>query len=257
MSLPSRHIAFFIAFLITLVCQAQVYNTTVEAKINLEPNSEFTTIIGTAYNKSDINQSLRYELTVFKTNPQNSNTSKNSQSGRIVLEPGVKKNLSQTTINSDVEDRMIILLLIYDEGDKPLGKDRIIINGNAADKRMASLDKNTTVIEEEPIPTGDGVKLRGLVLEETKSRPGREFFTTFSGLYREANIDGELVITVKESLSLANNTAIEIIVGNEKIFEFIVRPQNDYLKAAAQAAVARVGAYFKYLEENKSVVKQY
>ena len=92
---------------------SQIYNTEVEANINMENNGDMYQITGSAVNKTASNQSLRYVLSVIKNGPNNSNTSKNDQSGRFILEIGQKKNLSTTTINADDKDRVIILLLLY------------------------------------------------------------------------------------------------------------------------------------------------
>ena len=71
--------------LISISGYSQSYNTQVEAKIELETKNNLIEITGFAFNKTEIDQSLRYVLSVIKSNPENSNNSKNNQSGRIVL----------------------------------------------------------------------------------------------------------------------------------------------------------------------------
>ncbi|MCW8981076.1 MAG: curli production assembly/transport protein CsgE [Altibacter sp.] len=241
------------------VVQGQIYNTEVEAKINLEYNSEFIEIVGSAFNNTRINQSLRYVLSVIKTNPQNSNRSKNDQSGRIVLEPGQKKNLSSTTINSQEKDRIIILLLVYDAKDELLGKDRVVLNGTADEKEEAAAKINSedSYSQDARYEKEDGVVLRGLVLEETKTKPGRDFYREFWSLYNRNNINAELIVKIKESLSLANNTKIEVFLGDEMILEFIVRPQADFIKAAASEALDRVYWRLKQLREEQNKVQRF
>ncbi len=255
-----RHIALVISVcLVSISSFSQFYNTQVEAKINLENNSEFIEITGSAFNKTELSQSLRFVLSVIKNNPQNSNRSKNDQSGRLVLNPGQKKNLSKTTINANDKDRIIILLLIYNTDDTLLGKDRIIINGTAADLKAAN---NKRKNENSTIPDvtkekGDGVILRGIVIEDTKTKPGRDFYKMFYSLYTSNNINGEKIVTIKEKLAIANNTKLEIIVDNEKILEFFVRPQNDYLRTMSVEAIKRVYLYFQRLKTENNIVKRY
>ncbi|HNP68409.1 MAG TPA: CsgE family curli-type amyloid fiber assembly protein [Aequorivita sp.] len=219
-------------------------------------------ITGSAVNKTASNQSLRYVLSVIKNGPNNSNTSKNDQSGRFILEIGQKKNLSTTTINADDKDRVIILLLIYDEVDKPLGMDRVVINGTEEDiekERLENVEREQTVnVSPDAINKAeDGVILRGIVTEETKTKPGRDFYRMFYSLYTTNNINGEEIVNIKETLSLNNNTKIEISVANETVLEFFVRPQEEYLKTMSEVAIKRVYWYLQKYKENKNIQKHY
>ncbi len=241
---------------------AQIYNTEVEANINMENNGDMYQITASAVNKTASNQSLRYVLSVIKNGPNNSNTSKNDQSGRFILEIGQKKNLSTTTINADDKDRVIILLLIYDEVDKPLGMDRVVINGTEEDiekERLENVERERTVnVSPDAINKAeDGVILRGIVTEETKTKPGRDFYRMFYSLYTTNNINGEEIVNIKETLSLNNNTKIEIFVANETVLEFFVRPQEEYLKTMSEVAIKRVYWYLQKYKENKNIQKHY
>ncbi|PKA82217.1 Curli assembly protein CsgE [Ulvibacter sp. MAR_2010_11] len=238
---------------------SQIYNTEIEATINLEKNTEFIEITGSAYNKTEVSHSLRYVLSVIKNNPLNSNRSKNDQSGRLVLKGGEKQNLSKTTINANETDRIIILLLVYNSNDKLLGKDRIVINGTAEDK---AAEEQKIILERGISPDGthrndDGVVLTGIVIEDTKTKPGRDFYKLFSQLYISYNINGDKIVAIKETLALANNTKIEILVDNNSVLEFFVRPQNDFLKAMADESIRRVALYLQQLKEEKNYVKRF
>jgi hypothetical protein len=254
-------------YTLTLLClilmtqfgYSQIYNSEVEAKIDMESNTEFISITGSAFNKTDFSQSLRYVLSVIKNNPENSNRSKNDQSGRIVLKGGEKSNLSSTTINARETDRIIILLLVYDLENNLLGKDRIVLNGTKEDYKEQALKeaKELNISPDAQFDNEDGVFLRGIVLEETKTKPGRDFFKEFTSIYQNNSVNGKEVVTIREELALANNTKIQILVANEVIFEFFVRPQTDFLKQAASESIRRVILHFKYLEERKDYVRRF
>jgi len=257
-TINKHNIQIFI-LLVSTTCFSQIYNTEVEAKINLESNTEFIEIVGSAYNKTDFTQSLRYVLSVIKNNPQNSNRSKNDQSGRVVIESGQKINLSKTTINADDEDRIIILLLVYDSGDNLMGKDRIVINGNEEDKKQAALEESAENINN-PDQThykDDGVVLRGFVVDETKTKLGNDFYKTFEFLNRRYNLNGEKIIIVKELLAIGNNTKIEVIIDNIVLIEFILKPQKEYLEEMGMKSIKRAYNYFKELREGNLEVKHY
>ncbi|WP_310993879.1 CsgE family curli-type amyloid fiber assembly protein [Aequorivita marina] len=232
------------------------------AEIDIANNGNMYSFTGSAVNKTASNQSLRYVLSVIKSDSQNSNNVKNDQTGRFVLELGEKKNLSSATINVADEDRVIILLLIYDEEDTPLGMDRIVINENEEDKsieRKYSTEKKSEVkLSPDAVRTkADGVVLRGIVTEDTKTKPGSDFYKMFYSSYLANNVNGEEIVNIKEVLSLNNNTKIEITVANEMVLEFFVRPQNDYLKAMADVALKRVYWFLQKYKKSKNVLKYY
>lgn len=238
---------------------AQIYNSQIEAKINLESNTEYINVTGSAFNKTEINQSVRYVLSVIKNNPTTLNRSKNDQSGRVVLNAGQKKNLSTTTINANETDRIILLLLIYDLNDKLLGKDRIVINGTEEDKAEAKkkLLLENTLSEDVAHEKDDGVVMRGIVIEETKTKPGRDFYKMFYSLYQGNNINGEKIVTIKEALAIANNTKIEVLVDGELVMEFFVRPQNDYLQGMSEMAIKKVYIRLRDLKNGSNIIKHY
>lgn len=240
---------------------SQIYNTEVEAKIIAEERNEMLQVTGTAFNKTEISQSLRYVLSVIRTNPENSNTSKNDQSGRIVLEPGEQQSLSTTTINVNDEDRVILLLLIYNIDDEIIGQDRIVVNDNLSDtevKQQLQKEVEQTIHSNDvDAASRDGITLRGIVTEDTKTKPGRDFYTMFYSAYNTNNINGDKIVAVKEVIALGNNTKIEIFVGDDKVVEFFLRPQNDFLRQMVDASIRRVAQHFQRLKREANIIKRY
>lgn len=236
------------------------YNENVEAKIQLDKNNEFIKITGTAFNKTELNKSLRYKLSVIKTNPKNSNRSKNDQNGRIVLKPNEKKELATTTINANEDDRIILLLLIYNLNDKIIGQDRVVLNETdkttivSKQKIIKALEKESKDVDD---GSQDGVELRGIVVEDTKTKPGRDFYRLFYALYSRNNINGSSIVTIKEVLAIGSNTKIEVIVGDQIIFSFFVRPRNNYLVKMNDVAIKKVYVHFKTLEKESKTIKRY
>ncbi|HBY68624.1 MAG TPA: hypothetical protein DEG69_13275 [Flavobacteriaceae bacterium] len=248
--------------LVSINAFSQFYNKDVEAKIDVVTNTEFIEVTGTALNKTNLDQSLRYELSVFRNS--STNKSSNKQSGRFVLKAGEKKNLSKTTINAGSKDEVIVLLLIYSNTEnKLIGKDRIVFNDKNPDQKIVLEEEANTDETSTESSDGDvyrpsyGIKLKGIIVEETKTKPGRDFFQMFSSKYNFYKINGEKVVTVSEVLALGINTKIEIKVGDEMVLEFFLSPRNDYLKAMSDQAINVVNRYFINLRNDKEIVKRY
>ena len=122
-----KTITCLIVFLFTIVSYSQLYNTEVQAKLDVNQDDNYLNIKGIAINKSGNQKSLSYKLSVFKTD-QNNNKSKNQQSGQFVVDANQQKDLSTTSINFDKNTKFIILLLIYDANNAIIGKDRVVLN---------------------------------------------------------------------------------------------------------------------------------
>ncbi|QIE60535.1 hypothetical protein G5B37_13465 [Rasiella rasia] len=135
-----KQILFLLVFTLSAHCIAQIYNTEVEAKILIATESGRKIIKASALNKTPLNHSLRYELFVIKGAKNSMNKSRNTQKGRFVLPPSEQKQLATTTINVTSNDRLIVLLLIYNAEDVLLGKDQIVFH------REENLDSDKVIL---------------------------------------------------------------------------------------------------------------
>ncbi|MGI9550323.1 MAG: CsgE family curli-type amyloid fiber assembly protein [Aurantibacter sp.] len=237
-----------------MVTTSQIYNTDVSAAIDLEvQDNSIIKITGSAHNTTEISKSLRYVLSVIKSG-KNKNT--NKQEGRFVLEAEVKKNLSNTSINVNEKDRTIILLLVY-ENEKIIGKARKVLNGieGEADevKNLMKSEANEDVKE----TAEDGFILRGVVIEDTKTKAGNDFYDMFYSSYLTNNINGEKIVKIEERLAIGNTTQINVLVGDEVVVRFFVNPRTQYLKSMADNSIYRVNAYFQRLKDTKDQITRY
>lgn len=254
--LSTRFVHIVFLFLIgTYSLNAQIYNTEVEAIINIDNSGELMEITGSAFNKTEITQSIHYTLSVIRTT-NNSNRSKNDQKGRLVLQPLEKANLSKTSINSSDKDQIIILLLVYDLDDNIIGKDRIVINWKESEN-LQNKDLEEDLNLDVKASTKDGVVLKGIVVEDTKTKPGRDLYSMFYATYMANNINGKKIVSIKEVLAIGSNTKIEVRVGETVVYEFFVRPGQEYLKAMTDVAIRRVYLHFQQLDRDARKMKRY
>lgn len=250
-------VLFLVVNLAPLSMVAQYYNKEVEGTIDLEVVEEsFLNVVASAYNKTEINKSLRYVLSVIKSGAEGTNSSNNKQEGRFILEAGIKKNLSTTSINVIPDDRTIILLLIYDQNDKIVGKDRKVLNGLEGEEDLVKkeIPSSSPDIKESK---KDGFILRGMVIEDTKTKAGGDFYDLFYSYYLSQNINGEKIVKIEEKLAIANNTQIQVVVGDDVVMQFIMNPRSQYLTSMAEQAIYRVNFYFQQLRNQKNQVIRY
>ncbi|WP_345008064.1 CsgE family curli-type amyloid fiber assembly protein [Snuella lapsa] len=213
------------------------------AKIKFENVDDFISVKGTATNTLDVIKSLRYSMHVIKANNKTSNTSKSTQEGRFTLLANETKELSGTTINQDEKDKVIVILLIYDDEDVLLGKDRLVLSNN-------------NVPVEAKIPN-DGIEILGIVTEDTKTKAGRDFYEFFYSMYNLNQIKGSKIVKISERLSLGRNTIIQISIDNSVVDEFFVKPNQEYLEQRAKLSIRKVFKYFQDIKKQKKYITQY
>jgi hypothetical protein len=237
----SRKFLVALLLLISVGSYSQLSNTVVKAKIDIEEIEGSIKITGTAENLSEVVQSLSYKLSVIRNNNINNNQSNNAQEGLFSLEPRENKNLSVTQINLAKGDEVIVLLLFYDENKQLIGKDRVVLS----DKKK---------VESVPI---DGFELRGIVTDETKTKVGKDFYDLYYYKYNAYNINATKIVSITEEFSFARNTKLTISINNEIIYEFMARPDDEYLNDMVERSVYATYSYLKNLEKENEYFTQY
>ena len=188
--------------------------------------------------KSQIKQSLSYELKIFKENLKSGNKSDNAQEGRFVIDPLDVRKLAYTAINIQNKNDRIILLLWWRNVDGDIvGRERKVI----ANSKVV-LENNKITLKKKP---DDGVEIFGMVLEKTKTKPGRDFYNLFYSQFLSHNFSDNRSVLVEEVFSRGRNTKIEIKIENVRVYEFFVQPKTDYLKANANIAIKQVTNFFR------------
>lgn len=222
---------------------AQVVYKEVKAKIDIEEIENTLSVVGTVENLKSEFKNISFKLSVFKKNKSNSNKSSNAQDGRVTLEPIQKISLSKTQINKSTEDQIVILLLIYDEDNKIIGKDRVVFGEEDSDLGI--------------LKPKDGLEMVGIVSNDTKTKLGNDFYDLFYNEYSKLKLNSSKIISVQEELTFGRTTKISINVDSEVIEEFIAKPDEDFLKYMAATSSAKVFKYFKNIEKQNKFITQY
>ncbi|MBW1298620.1 curli production assembly/transport protein CsgE [Aquimarina litoralis] len=238
---------FKLAILFLLIFQfsnGQFTNTDVVAKIKTERIDDIIAINAEAANATEVYKSLKYTFSIFRTDSTNTVT-KNNQEDRFTLEANEQKKLTSTSIGVDEKDKIIMLLLVYEE-DKIVGKARIAFN-----------EKEQKKEKEEEYVEDDGIVLKGIVIEETKTKPGKDFYDFFYNSYTLNSINGSKIVGVYEKLSFGRSTIIQVKIEDKVIHEFLGKPDIEYLEQMSKISIRRVYKYFKDLKKQKRDIFQY
>ncbi|WP_299900767.1 CsgE family curli-type amyloid fiber assembly protein [uncultured Aquimarina sp.] len=224
---------------------SQFTNTDVIAKLKTERIDDIISVNAEATNATEVYKSLKYTFSIFRTDTTKT-VSKSNQEERFTLEANEQKSLTNTTIGVDEKDKIVMLLLVYEE-DKIVGKARIAFNEKDQKKEK----------EEEEYVEDDGIVLKGIVIEETKTKPGKDFYDFFYTSYTLNRINGSKIVGVYEKLSFGRSTIIQVKIEDKVIHEFLGKPDIEYLEQMSKVSIRRVYKYFKDLKKQKRDIFQY
>lgn len=238
---------FFYSIFFLLFCSnmlfSQFTNTKIKAKIEIEEGVDLIAITAVAENLTDFTfQSLSYKFSVIRTGRNESN---NVQGGKFSLLGDQRISLSKTQINSSENSKLIVLLLIYDENNTLIGKDRFVYGEKAENPNGEKQKKN------------DGVEITGIISDETKTKFGKDFYDAFYTEFLKLKLNSPKVISVEEEIANTRTTRIRVRIDSEVLNEFISRPEEEFIKAMAEETVVRIFNYLKKMEKESKYITQY
>lgn len=246
---------FFILYVITFLSWpvflfSQIEkNNNVKANLDVKKEENIISIKARAINNDDIIHDLSYLLISVKQS-STGNLSNNKQEGKFVINPDETKDLSQIVINSRPEDQIKIYLFIRNERENQLiSKDSVFININK-ENDISTLNKKAVKQAE---TREEDYSLKGLVIDNTKSKIGKDFFELFYSQYNQLPAQYSFVITVSELPSFGRNGIINIDDGDENLHSFRVVPNDDYIAAQVQLSLRQINNYDR---ENKLINKE-
>lgn len=105
--------------------------------------------------------------------------------------------------------------------------------------------------------TDEGLEISGLVLDETKTKPGRDFYEYFTIYWQE--VKGlHYTITVSELPDATRGTFIFVRVNDTMVYRQRLNPRPDIIENAAKQAVGQVGLHlFKQLIVQQNLEEEF
>lgn len=227
------------------------YNTEIAAKIEIVESNGLFLVSANASNLTELNRSIKYRFSIIKRDGTD-NPKKEEVEGLFVVQPSSKVNLNSYSVGVEQSKDILILLLIYD-GEDLIGKDRVIID-EIIDEIPSVGDGN---ILSQALNSGESIGLKGLILEDTKTKAGRDFYRHFFQKYDIANISWPKDILIKEDFGLGRSTVIKVIEGTTTIIQFNAQPRDDFLRGAADQCLRLVRLHFNKLAQTNQLLTSY
>ncbi|MDO9273954.1 MAG: CsgE family curli-type amyloid fiber assembly protein [Lutibacter sp.] len=179
-------------------------------------------------NEGTIKDDYSYLLFSLKKGEQG-NYSRNSQSGQFSLEPNEEKELASLKINIQKDEECKIFLFIRKD-DALISKDSIIIYS-------AEKEKKNEVIAE------SNFEIKGIVVDDVITKIGKDFHDYFYQDYSNSGNQYPFVINIKEKPYFGRSSIITIEIEDQNIFEFITKPDEEFLRDAVKSALQNINQF--------------
>jgi hypothetical protein len=238
-------------FLTDTVKAQKFYNTEIAAKIEIVESNGLYLITANASNLTGLNRSIRYKFSIIQRDGTN-NPKKEEAEGRFVIEPSQKVILNDYAMLIEKSKDALILLLVYD-GENLIGKDRVIV-AEIIDE-IPKVGERT--ILSQALQQGQSIGLTGLIIEDTKTKAGRDFYRYFFQKCSIDNIKWSKDIIIKEDFGLVRSTVIKVIEGTTTIVKFNAQPRDEFLRKASEECIRQVQGHFNQLARTKQLLTSY
>lgn len=234
-----KSILYYLFFIVLPVFSYGQEDKRIVARIEKEVIEKQLKIKALITNNTSTYQELNYLLISIKKGV-GGNLSNNKQSGKFSINPNESKSLSEMSVNLEKQDALKAFLYIRDEQtQKLLAKDSLEINEDF-------FKKNISVVEKE-----EAYEISGLMIDETKSKIGKDFYDLFYIQYNQNPDKSNSAITITELPARGRSGQINIQIDDKVIYSFMTNPSEDYLKEQLDFALR----YIKDFNSRKNLIK--
>lgn len=203
----------------------------------------------TVLNGGEMISDLNYLFLIIKKGNQG-NLSNKKQEGKFVAKQNERIILSKTQMNFDLNDELKAYLFIRDEQEnKLLAKDSLILKFDNLTINQSFEDKVLNHIEFKD----DEFIIRGLVSDQTKTKIGRDFFDLFYSNYNLMNTKFPFLIEIEELPAQGRNSKVNVKAEDKLIYEFMLNPNEDYMKSVNAQLFQSLYAY----DKNRNIINTY
>lgn len=222
-------------FLSLLFCTTYVnaqLSEYVAGKINVLEIDNFIIVKAHVENSElTFKNNLDYNLVGLKKGASG-NYSSNRQSGEFSLKPQESKDVSELRLSIESDEEIKVYLFIKHEDVLVSIDSLLILPPGEKDKINENVDEGEFAIT-------------GIVVDDVITKMGKDFHDYFYQAYLTSGIKYPFIIYIKEKPYLGRNSIVSIEVDDRKIYEFMTRPDEEFLKSAVKQTLQNISQYAK------------
>ncbi len=207
-------------------------NETVKGKINIQESDNLILIKAQVENEEPLfKNNLFYNLVALKKSASG-NYSNNKQEGEFSLNPEESKTVSEIRLNLNGYEELRIYLFVKQE-DILVSRDSIFILPKKQQQAQKKVVKETDFV------------LKGIVVDDVLTKIGKDFHDYFYQAYLNSGAQYPFIIAIIEKPYFGTSSIISVKVDDRILYQFISKPDEDYLKSSVKISLQNLSQYSK------------
>ncbi|HHH49915.1 MAG TPA: hypothetical protein ENK52_02930, partial [Saprospiraceae bacterium] len=233
------------------VC-ASTHHPTSKVWIDFIKESDTLFVKGLFIDLSQKQNGYQWEMNIHKEITADSifNEHKN---GKFIAEPFFPKIITETKIDLKKREYFVIVFNVFDFKNTLVGTDTLqstqinpaLIQPQSTPPLAAKLELP------KPKITLDALEIDGLILDETRSKIGRDFYEIFFNKWSQPLGAKDFLITIKEMPARGIGARISIQVNGNIILYRFLQPRTELIEEQANISISYVKRYLMRNEDMK------
>jgi len=225
-------------------------STSLKVWVDFIEESDTAFIKGLLVNLSETKLDVKWEMEIHRESATTNIDDK--KNGEIILEPFFPQLITEVNINLKKKEYFQIVLNILDTKNQLIATDTLI-STDIDPSLQKVIPQNLPIVSKplsKPRSNLDALEIDGLILDETRTKIGRDFYEILYNRWTPPMGAKDFMITVKEMPSRGIGARLSIQVNGNIILYRFIQPRGDLIEEEANITIS----YLKqYLMKNENL----
>jgi len=224
---------------------------TLKAWIDFIEEDKTAFVKGLFVSLSDKPQSFDWEMTLEKESLKGK--TKESFDGTFVTQPQIPMMIAEVEVDLKKREYFVIIFNVFNKKKDLVGTDTL--TSEKIDPTLTPPPPSLPIVKnnlEKPGMNPDALEIDGLILDETRTKMGRDFYELFYKKWSPPIGTSDFLITIKELPSRGIGARVSIVVNENVVLSRFLQPRGDIVEEQANISIVFVK---RYLEQNENLKK--
>lgn len=226
-------------------------STSLKVWVDFIEESDTAYIKGLLVNLGENKKEVKWEMEIHRESATSLINDK--KNGEVIIEPFFPQIISEIDIDLKKREYFVIVLNVLDSKNELLATDTLI--STDIDPTLKKVVRKNFPIVAKPLSKPrhnlDALEIDGLILDETRTKVGRDFYEILYNKWTPPMGARDYLITIKETPSRGIGASLAIEVNGNIILYRFVQPRGGLIEQEANITIAHLKQYLKRNENLK------
>lgn len=226
-------------------------STSVKVWIDFIEENDSVFVKGLSINMTENSIQLNWEMDIHKETVAGYYDKK--LNGKLTAQPFFPSIISETEIDLKKREYFVIIFKVFDPENNLVGTDTLLSTQIDSSLVQPSPPEQPIAKRNLPKPRNnlDALEIDGLILDETRSKIGRDFYELFYNRWNPPFGAKDYLITIREMPGRGIGARISIEINENVILYRFLQPRNDSVEEEANLTISYVKRYLQNSENLK------